>query len=149
MWGTIGILRTISIETKTPQAETSEGYVQLSNWVRAHFRQLARVAEHCGHGPDYELPILPIIYVAGTEWRVHFAHRWDGKTMIYEGEIVGKTHTVYGCYQVYAALRRLAVWAREDFRRWWLNTVPAPPNTASSAQSAQGLNMSSLREALV
>jgi hypothetical protein len=119
----------ISIETKTLQAKPIEGPVQLANWVRAHFRQLARVVERCRHGPDYQLPILPIIYVYGNIWRVDFAHRCDGKTMIYEGMVVGDTHTVYGCYQVCAAIRRLATWVQEDFRRWWLQAaaLPMPP----------------------
>lgn len=116
----------ISIETKTPQAKPIEGSVQLANWVRAHFRQLARVVERRGHGPGYQLPILPIIYVYGNIWRVDFAHRWDGKTMIYEGISVGDMHTVYGCYQVCAAIRRLAAWVREDFQRWWLRVAELP-----------------------
>ncbi len=53
---------------------------------------------------------------------------------------VGDTHTVYGCYQVCAAIRRLAVWVEEDFRRWWLRTaeLPTPPNAPLPAPSAQG-----------
>ncbi|KAL2023724.1 hypothetical protein VTK56DRAFT_1438 [Thermocarpiscus australiensis] len=114
----------ISIETKTLQAKPIEGSVQLANWVRAHFRQLARVVERCRRrDPGFQLPILPIIYVYGNTWRVDFAHRWDGKTMIYEGMSVGDTHTVYGCYQVCAAIRRLAAWVQEDFRRWWLQAT--------------------------
>ncbi|KAK3302587.1 uncharacterized protein B0T15DRAFT_577658 [Chaetomium strumarium] len=116
----------ISIKTKTLQAKPTEGSVQLANWVRAHFRQLARLVERCHHDPDYQLPVLPIIYVYGNTWRVDFAHRCDGKTMIYEGMSVGDTHTVYGCYQVCAAIRRLAAWVQEDFRRWWLETTKLP-----------------------
>ncbi|KAK4132641.1 hypothetical protein BT67DRAFT_443540 [Trichocladium antarcticum] len=130
----------ISIETKTLQAKPIEGSVQLANWVRAHFRQLARVVERRSHGPGYQLPILPIIYVYGNMWRVDFAHRWDRKTMIYEGMGIGDTHTMYGCYQVCAAIRRLAVWVQEDFRRWWLRTaeLPTSPNALLSAPSAPG-----------
>ena len=115
--------------------------MQLANWVRAHFRQLASVVGRRGHDPGHQLPILPIIYVYGNTWRVDFAHRWDKKTMIYEGITVGDTHTVYGCYQVCAAIRRLAAWVKEDFRRWWLSIVelPTSPKTAAlSALSAQG-----------
>lgn len=43
--------------------------------------------------------------------------------MIYEGIIVGRTDTLYGCYQVCAAVKRLGDWAREDFRAWWLEAV--------------------------
>lgn len=56
--------------------------VQLANWVRAYFRQLARVIERRGHGPGHQLPVLPIIFVYGNIWRMDFAYRYDGKTMI-------------------------------------------------------------------
>ena len=129
----------ISIETETLQAKPIEGSVQLANWVLAHFRQLARVVERRGLDPGHQLPILPIIYVYGNIWRVDFAHRWDRKTMIYEGMSVGDMHTVYGCYQVCAAIRRLAIWVEEDFRRWWSRTaeLPTPPNAPLPAPSAQ------------
>lgn len=113
----------ISIKTTTLQAEPVEGSVQLANWVRGHFRQLSRVAERRGHDPGYQLPVLPIIYVCGNVWRVDFAHRWEGKTVLYEGIRIGDTHTVYGCYQVCAAIRRLAIWVEQDFCDWWLRTA--------------------------
>jgi hypothetical protein len=116
----------ISIKTETLQAKPIKGHVQLANWVRAHFRQLAAVIKRRGHHSGYELPILPIIYVYDSTWRVDFVHRCDGKTLIYEGISVGDTHTLYGCYQVVAAIRRLAVWVQEDFRRWWLGVVQPP-----------------------
>ncbi|KAK3356310.1 hypothetical protein B0T25DRAFT_536497 [Lasiosphaeria hispida] len=119
----------ISIETKTLQANAMEGSVQLANWVRAHFRQLARVVERRRHDPSYQLPILPIIYVYGSIWRVDFAHRYESRTMVYEGICVGNTHTVYGCYQVCAAVRRLAAWVKDDFRKWWSRTAELPTQT--------------------
>lgn len=42
----------------------------------------------------HQLPILPIIHVCGSMWRVDFAYRWAGKTMIYEGKSIGDTSTV-------------------------------------------------------
>lgn len=114
----------VSIETKTPQANTVEGSVQLASWVRAHFRQLAKVVERRGHDPaSHPLPILPIIFVQGNIWRVDFAHRCDAKTMIYEGIVVGDTHTLYGCYQACAAVRLLATWVQADFQAWWLRAA--------------------------
>ncbi|KAK4146931.1 uncharacterized protein C8A04DRAFT_9428 [Dichotomopilus funicola] len=127
----------ISIKTKTLQARPDEGSVQLANWVRAHFRQLAKVFERRGHDPYYRLPVLPIIYVYGNIWRVDFARRLERKTMIYEGICIGDTHTVYGCYQVCAAIRRLAIWVEEDFRGFWSSAVELPtlPNALWPAPS--------------
>ncbi|KXX82093.1 hypothetical protein MMYC01_201545 [Madurella mycetomatis] len=113
----------ISIETKGFGAETFEGDTQLANWVRAHFRHLAYVVDRCGHGQTRSLPVLPTISVSASVWRVDFAHRCDDRTMIYEGITVGNTLTVYGCYQVCAALRRLAAWVRDDFRKFWLEVT--------------------------
>ncbi len=56
----------ISIETKTLQAKPIEGSVQLANWVRAHFRQLAGDVGRLGYCPGHRLSILPIIYVYGN-----------------------------------------------------------------------------------
>lgn len=117
----------ISIETKTLLANPIEGSVQLANWVRAHFRQLSKLLERRGHDPaNFSLPVLPIIYVCGSTWRVDFAQRHDRKTMIYEGFVVGDTQTVFGCYQVCAAIRRLATWVQTDFRAWWLGAATLP-----------------------
>lgn len=127
----------ISIETKTLQAKPIEGPVQLANWVRAHFRQLTRVVERRGHDAGRELPILPLIYVFGNTWRVDFAHRLDGKTVVYGGITVGETDTLYGCYQVCAAIRRLALWVETEFRAWWLSVAGIPVRPGSTSVSGQ------------
>lgn len=58
--------------------------------------------------------------------------------MIYEGITVGITDTVYGCYQVCAAIPRLAAWVKEDFRNWWLVTGLRDDETPSAPKVAKG-----------
>ena len=130
----------ISIETKSPQADVIKGSVQLANWVRAHFRQLAKVVERRGHDPASQpLPFLPLLYVQGSTWRADFAYRYGAKTIIYDGIVVGDTQTLYGCYQVRAAIRRLALWVQQDFRAWWLRAAtPATLTGHSQPSSSRG-----------
>lgn len=126
----------ISIETKSLRADSITGPTQLANWVRAHFRHLADIAavpEKSGQsaeeaGEDSHpvasqvslpvLPVLPIVFVYGPSWRVDFAQRQGGKTVIYEGVSIGTTKTLPGCYFVRAGLRRLASWADVHYRSW-------------------------------
>ncbi|KAH6625035.1 hypothetical protein B0J18DRAFT_430012 [Chaetomium sp. MPI-SDFR-AT-0129] len=67
--------------------------------------------------------------------------------MIYEGIRIGDTHTVYGCYQVCAAIRRLAFWVEEDFREFWSIAVELPtlPNALWPAPSVQGDHVTETR----
>jgi len=127
----------VSIETKSSATDTMKGNVQLANWVRAHYRQLAVVAglkaqqctgTHGEHGgatliPSLLVPMLPLVFVSGTIWRVDFALRRDNKTIIYTGPNVGNTHTLDGCYRACAAIRRLAEWAQEDYMAWWMEIL--------------------------
>ncbi|KAK1761613.1 hypothetical protein QBC33DRAFT_502502 [Phialemonium atrogriseum] len=107
----------VSIETKSLRADGIGGPSQLANWVRAHFRHLALLVERAGGGVP--LPVLPVVFVYGASWRVDFAERRDGKTVIYESVVVGSTKTLQGCYQVRAALVRLGEWVDKEFGEWW------------------------------
>lgn len=62
----------ISIETKNPKSNGElTGPAQLGTWVRAHFRHLESLPRVSTEG----LPILPIVFVNGADWRVDFAER--------------------------------------------------------------------------
>ncbi|KAI3316919.1 hypothetical protein HD806DRAFT_516360 [Xylariaceae sp. AK1471] len=74
-------------------------------------------------GGHAALPILPLVFVYGNVWRVDFAQRAHGKTLIYESVPIGDTHTLHGCYQVYRAIQRLADWAETEFYTWWLDAT--------------------------
>lgn len=67
----------ISIETKNPKSTGGgvAGPAQLGTWVRAHFRHLESLPRA---DPD-NLPMLPIIFVNGADWRVDFAQRTPDK----------------------------------------------------------------------
>jgi len=58
----------ISIETKTPDASEQEAKIQLGMWVAAHFNRL-RMLSH----ENAVLPTLPLLYVSGNWWYLHFA----------------------------------------------------------------------------
>lgn len=62
----------VGIETKSSVADGSVvGPAQLATWARAHFRQLEALP---AADPD-NLPVLPLVFVKGAEWRVEFAQR--------------------------------------------------------------------------
>ncbi|KAJ4310919.1 hypothetical protein N0V84_010723 [Fusarium piperis] len=66
----------ISIETKNPKSNGElSGPAQLGTWVRAHFRHL----ESLPRVSRENLPVLPIIFVNGADWRVDFAERRNDK----------------------------------------------------------------------
>ncbi|KAK1974836.1 hypothetical protein LZ30DRAFT_384162 [Colletotrichum cereale] len=120
----------ISIETKSLSAKLNSGSAQLALWLRAQYQHLSQFASAGGGGDSAScaLPIMPVILVLGDEWRVHFARRTVDALFIHESINIGSSHTLVGCYQIIAGLRRLALWARSDYRDWWLRVLrPAPP----------------------
>lgn len=63
----------VSIETKRSGGSEDQAQVQLSVWVMAQFRRIHQI-----RGTDRPGPVditLPLLYVAGDEWRVLFA--WE------------------------------------------------------------------------
>ncbi|PNP74463.1 hypothetical protein FNYG_12198 [Fusarium nygamai] len=104
----------ISIETKNPKSTGGgvAGPAQLGTWVRAHFRHLESLPRA---NPD-NLPMLPIIFVNGADWRVDFAQRTPDKLIIWESIQIGFTDSSHGCY---ATLQRLAGWCRDEYAPWW------------------------------
>ncbi|KAG8664308.1 uncharacterized protein FPOAC1_013646 [Fusarium poae] len=107
----------ISIETKNPKSTGGgvAGPAQLGTWVRAHFRHLESLPRA---DPD-NLPMLPIIFVNGADWRVDFAQRTPDKLIIWESIQIGSTDSSHGCYAIIAALQRLAGWCRDEYAPWW------------------------------
>ncbi|KAJ4246837.1 hypothetical protein NW762_013389 [Fusarium torreyae] len=106
----------ISIETKNPKSNGElSGPAQLGTWVRAHFRHL----ETLPRVSKEDLPILPLVFVNGAEWRVDFAERRHDKMIIWESIKIGSSDSSHGCYVIIAALRRLAGWCRDEYIPWW------------------------------
>ncbi|KAK2051149.1 hypothetical protein LY76DRAFT_420270 [Colletotrichum caudatum] len=113
----------ISIETKSLSAKLNSGPAQLALWLRAQYQHLSQFASAAGASDDCALPIMPVILVLGDEWRVHFARRTADNLFIHESINIGSSHTLVGCYQIIAGLRRLAVWARSDYQDWWIRVL--------------------------
>lgn len=68
----------VSIETKKAGGSEDQAQVQLSVWVMAQFRRIHQI-----WGPDRPGPVditLPMLYVAGEEWRILFA--WEDEHSI-------------------------------------------------------------------
>ncbi|KAK7428866.1 hypothetical protein QQZ08_004636 [Neonectria magnoliae] len=62
----------VGIETKSKKSNSAiAGPAQLATWLRAHFRHL----ESLPNSSADHLPILPVIFVDGADWRVDFAER--------------------------------------------------------------------------
>ncbi|KAL6366254.1 hypothetical protein LRP88_00099 [Fusarium phalaenopsidis] len=106
----------ISIETKNPKSNGElSGPAQLGTWVRAHFRHLESLPRVSREG----LPILPIVFINGANWRVDFAERRHDRMIIWESIKIGSSDSSHGCYVITAALRRLAKWCRDEYVPWW------------------------------
>lgn len=119
----------VSIETKRSGGSEDQAQVQLSVWVLAQFRRIHQIL-----GPDRSGPVditLPLLYVAGEEWRVLFA--WEDKYGISLRQYprsIGDTKTLLGCYKLIAALRLLAKWTKDEFRAWVLENLCVPVHEA-------------------
>jgi hypothetical protein len=70
----------ISIETKSHSSNSAiVGPAQLATWLRAHFRHL----ESLPNSSADALPMLPVVFVDGTKWRVDFAVRTSNELVGY------------------------------------------------------------------
>jgi hypothetical protein len=58
----------ISIETETPDTSEQEAKIQLAMWAAAHFNRLRTLLHE-----NAVLPTLPLLYVSGNWWYLHFA----------------------------------------------------------------------------
>lgn len=114
----------ISIETKSLKNNQEEGTTQLANWARAHFRQLEALTSALAM-KDRTLPVLPLVFVLGNRWSIAFAERRNDQTMIYGDVYLGDTNNLESCYFLYHSLRRLGVWADNEFRMWWQDALLA------------------------
>lgn len=74
---------------------------------------------------EKKLPVLPLVQVVGHDWKLAFA--WVeragdgdlGSSIVIMGEIpMGSTLNLVQAYRLLASLRRLALWADNDFRHW-------------------------------
>ncbi|KAF5024620.1 hypothetical protein F66182_3383 [Fusarium sp. NRRL 66182] len=116
----------ISIETKSQSSVGAiAGPAQLATWLRAHFCHLASLPNSSADG----LPMLPVIFVEGTKWRVDFAIRTQNELIIWQGLQIGSSEDVYGCYMIIACVRRLVTWCREELVVWWEELLGGINNT--------------------
>ncbi|KAM6507105.1 hypothetical protein FALCPG4_018494 [Fusarium falciforme] len=105
----------ISIETKNPKSNGElAGLAQLGTWVREHFRHLESLRRVSTEG----MPILPIVFVNGADWRVNFAERRRNRMIIWGSIKIESPGSSHGCYVITAALRRLAKWCRDEYVPW-------------------------------
>ncbi|EXA30614.1 hypothetical protein FOVG_18034 [Fusarium oxysporum f. sp. pisi HDV247] len=110
----------ISIETKSHSSNSAiVGPAQLATWLRAHFRHL----ESLPNSSADALPMLPVVFVDGTKWRVDFAVRTSNELVIWQGLEIGSSEDLRGCYMIISCLQRLIMWCREEFSIWWESAV--------------------------
>jgi hypothetical protein len=118
----------VSIETKRGAVDEDTAFVQLGTWVSAHFAHLRQLTHD--NGPT-QLPVLPLVLVQGSDWKLMFAEAKEGadkdkqQTLIFSHVRLGETTSVLGIYQVIEAVRRLARWVDEDYRPWFEREVLA------------------------
>ncbi|KAL8709031.1 MAG: hypothetical protein Q9220_006155 [cf. Caloplaca sp. 1 TL-2023] len=115
----------ISIEVKRPAGNEDISLVELETWVTAHFNMLKVLLRSNQLLGKVDLPILPLIQIQGHMWNLWIAEYKEteetGKQIIIHKRIsLGSTDKVVGIYQVIASVQRLAQWANEDYRSWWI-----------------------------
>ncbi|KAF4465682.1 methyltransferase type 11 [Fusarium albosuccineum] len=104
----------IFIETKTSSGNMDTANVQLGVWVAAwHERMCGIIA--LGGGAD-KMITIPVIQVVGSVWTLLFV-------MDAGAEIVScfarDTDSIFGIYQLQAAMSALADWTKDTFQPWF------------------------------
>lgn len=109
----------INIETKKGAVDDDRTHVQLSTWLIAQYKRLRQLTNE-----SVKVPSLPVLSVRGGQWSLLIASlRKNGRIYLLEGLVLGDTGSVFGVYQVIAAIRRLARWVNEEYRPWFEREV--------------------------
>lgn len=110
----------VSIETKTNDANESEGTVQLALWVATHFNRLRALhSGELGRRRQVSMP-LPLIAVLGSQYRLYFAVDDEDEIRILGGKCFGDTESLLGCYQVLGVLKGVCEWIRDIYVPWFV-----------------------------
>ncbi|KAK7177661.1 hypothetical protein PSPO01_16292 [Paraphaeosphaeria sporulosa] len=104
----------LSIETKSPEGSTETAEVQLTVWAMAHFNRLRKLIR------DPVDVTLPLLLVAGAQWRLYFASDSDDRIELINAVGLGGTEDLLGCYTVLMALRLVVTWVEGSFKPWFL-----------------------------
>ncbi|KAJ4174091.1 hypothetical protein NW754_002308 [Fusarium falciforme] len=108
----------IFIETKTSSGNMDTANVQLGVWVAAwHERMRGIIA--LGGGTD-KMITIPVIQVVGSIWTLLFVMDAGAEIRVLDGNFrIGDTDSIFGIYQLQAAMSALADWTKDTFQPWF------------------------------
>ncbi|EMC91051.1 hypothetical protein BAUCODRAFT_152823 [Baudoinia panamericana UAMH 10762] len=115
----------VSIETKKAMSGSADATLQLSTWTTAHIKFLRRLLCEAGNATVTILP-LPLLMVVGHEWRFYWIEDHMTSGTLWQGEIIGKTDSALGIYQIMKALQYLAYWANQTYLPWFEKHILVP-----------------------
>ncbi|KAL9124350.1 MAG: hypothetical protein Q9217_006311 [Psora testacea] len=114
----------VSIETKRESNHDDTAVLQLGMWTISHFLNLQRLLGDRKALED--LPVLPILSIAGHSWRLMLASIAAGQKLELIGyTVLGDTVSLVGIYKIIASLRSLGRWVNEVYRPWFEDSILA------------------------
>ncbi|KAK7212568.1 hypothetical protein V2G26_019746 [Clonostachys chloroleuca] len=107
----------VFIETKTSAGNVEAANVQLGVWIAAWHESL-RSLMRLGGGVE-RIITLPIFQVINGTWTLMFAVDAQTEIHILDRDFrIGNSSTVFGMYQLQAALSAIIVWIEGEFKAW-------------------------------
>ncbi|KAH6982503.1 hypothetical protein EDB80DRAFT_255054 [Ilyonectria destructans] len=108
----------IFIETKTSSGNMDTANVQLGVWVAAWHQRMRSIIA-LGGGTDKVITI-PVIQVIGSVWTLLFVLDAGTEIRMLDGNFrIGDTDSIFGIYQLQAAISALADWTNDTFEPWF------------------------------
>ncbi|KAH8659756.1 hypothetical protein BGZ61DRAFT_465072 [Ilyonectria robusta] len=108
----------IFIETKTLSGNMDTANVQLGIWVAAWHERMRSIIALWG-GTD-KIITIPVIQVVGGVWTLLFVMDAGAEIRVLDGNFrIGDTDSIFGIYQLQAAMSALADWTRDTFEPWF------------------------------
>ncbi|CAG9936445.1 unnamed protein product [Clonostachys rosea f. rosea IK726] len=108
----------IFIETKTSSGNMDTANVQLGVWVAAWHQRMRSIIA-LGGGTDKVITI-PVIQVVASVWTLMFALDAGTEIRMLDGNVrIGDTDSIFGIYQLQAAISALADWTNDTFEPWF------------------------------
>ncbi|KAH8676927.1 hypothetical protein BGZ61DRAFT_590981 [Ilyonectria robusta] len=107
----------VFIETKTSAGNIEAAKVQLGVWIAAWHESIRSIMRR--GGDEERIITVPIIQVVNGTWILMFAVDAQTEIHILDRDFrIGNSSTIYGMYQLQAALSVIVVWIEGEFKAW-------------------------------
>ncbi|KAI0105284.1 hypothetical protein GGR51DRAFT_571946 [Nemania sp. FL0031] len=98
-----------------------EAKTQLGMWLASWYGRVSRFP--CINDSVLPPPILPVLIVEATLWRLYFAFDMGSHYDVCGPINIGGTEDLHAAYRLLAVLRILAQWMKTDFSNWVENCL--------------------------